>query len=444
MSVKFLCGLPGNGKSLLATRWIVEELVYGKRPVITNVALKREELAAFIAREHPTADVDLHTRLVLLDEDATGRFWLTRGVGLRLAHVTTECEKEGKRLDFTKVIIPTQEYATELRQSGLEISSSLAGEAWNADGAHFWVSAYALGGVLYVIDEIHIYFDSRAWQTTGQSALFYLSQHRKLGDDVVCITQSLENVEKRFRKLAQDFTYVKYLKKLKFGFGLFSPPPVFLRSVYTSPPGPTSKAMETRTYTLDVSGYASCYDTAAGVGVVGNRADTMEKSRGLNYKWFVVVVALFIGGLYFVPNVFSALLGFGLDKMMVTGGKKPDTHPAGTAAPSSAPLVASSNREPMVVVMTTTKPIEDSDSVYMTAYVVAAGIGRVGLSDGRWLRGNDPLLTQVTDSWCVYDGVRYRQAPASPGGRAHIHSDVPAQRPTQLPPRPKKAVVHWQ
>jgi len=106
--------------------------------------------------------------------------------------------------------------------------------------------------------------------------------------------------------------------------------------------------------------------------------------------------------------------------------------------------VASSNREPMVVVMTTTKPIEDSDSVYMTAYVVAAGIGRVGLSDGRWLRGNDPLLTQVTDSWCVYDGVRYRQAPASPGGRAHIHSDVPAQRPTQLPPRPKKAVVHWQ
>jgi len=310
MSVHFISGKPGNGKSLFAMRLIVDELVKGKRVVVTNVAIKPGELNRYLGETYPAIEVDLFSRLVVMNEDETARFWLIRGPGLRLTDVDREDEKNGKRLDFTQVHIGTPQLGAELAARGVVNDGAL-------------VSAHALGGVLYVIDEIHIYFDSRNWQTTGQSALFYLSQHRKLGDDVLCITQSVQNVEKRFRTLAQDFTYVKFLKKSKFGaLGLFQPPAVFMRQVFqheATGSRADGAAMETRTFALDAAGVASCYETAAGVGVLGCSADKEERATGLHYGWLIAIGVAGLGLLLCVPSLLGKGLQVGLDKVSSFG-----------------------------------------------------------------------------------------------------------------------------
>ena len=142
-------------------------------------------------------------------------------------------------------------------------------------------------GVFYVLDEVHIAFNSRAWADTGAEVLYYLSQHRKLGDDVICITQAIANVDKQFRSVAQDYTYIKNLSKQR--IGLFRLPALFWRHTYSQPATDTSKPMESGTFKLDVAGVASLYDTAKGVGIHGRAgADTNARKKGLSWVWFAV------------------------------------------------------------------------------------------------------------------------------------------------------------
>jgi hypothetical protein len=137
--------------------------------------------------------------------------------------------------------------------------------------------------------------------------MYYLSQHRKLGDDVVLISQSIQNVDKQMRSVAQDFTYVRNLTKEQ--HGLFRLPALFIRRVFLElPTGPGVKAVQTGTFRLDVSGVAKCYDTAAGVGIVGSTgADTLERKRGLHWAYYVVgVLALIFVTVRFVPSAVAS------------------------------------------------------------------------------------------------------------------------------------------
>ncbi len=82
--------------------------------------------------------------------------------------------------------------------------------------------------------------------------------------EVICITQSVGNVDKQFRSVAQDFTYVRnhgkeaipVLGGLVRGFKIFS------RDTYLEPFTGAQRSFEIRTFRLDVEGMASCYDTA--------------------------------------------------------------------------------------------------------------------------------------------------------------------------------------
>ena len=57
--------------------------------------------------------------------------------------------------------------------------------------------------VLVVIDEIHLYFNSRDWQKTGKGILTFLSQTRKLHVNIMGITQHEANLDGQFRRLVQ-------------------------------------------------------------------------------------------------------------------------------------------------------------------------------------------------------------------------------------------------
>jgi zona occludens toxin (predicted ATPase) len=189
---------PGGGKTLYAVRLIVDELVRGSRPVITNVPLNLGRLNEFLQQKFSdafasasarfqdgsgvesgrecdayVAEMAAHisNRVILLDEDDLPKFFTYRGGGVRLDSVSNQDWKAGKRPDFRAV---------------------------------------KDRGVFYVLDEVHIAFNARAWADTGHEVLYYLSQHRKLGDDVICVTQSVNNVDRQFRSVAQDYTYIHY------------------------------------------------------------------------------------------------------------------------------------------------------------------------------------------------------------------------------------------
>jgi hypothetical protein len=190
-------------------------------------------------------------------------------------------------------------------------------------------------GVLYVLDEVHIAFNSRAWQETGPAVIYYLSQHRKLGDDVVLISQSIQNVDKQMRSMAQDFTYVRNLTKEQ--HSLFRLPAFFIKRVFLElPTGPNVKAVQTGTFRLDVTGTARCYDTAAGVGIVGRSgADTGNKPKGYHWGWFVGGLVCFIlAVVHFAPDFVEWVVNPGHHTSKVIA-KAREMEPGGVGAGSN-------------------------------------------------------------------------------------------------------------
>jgi len=264
MSIHFISGKPGGGKTLYALKLIIEELAFGTRCVITNVAIKLPELNEYLQKAHPSKTINLFERVKILEDEQAWQFFRYRPNGLVLPDHTKDMWEKGQTPDY---------------------------------------SAVCDSGVLYVIDEIHIGFNARAWMKTGQSVIYYLSQHRKLGDTVLCITQAIGNVDKQFRSVTQDFTYLRNVSKER--MGLFSLPSVFIRRTYGEPYSANAVAMETGTFKLDVTGIANCYDTAKGVGIHGRAGDTGEKKKGLHWSVLAIGIPLFV-----------ALLVWGLPKLV--------------------------------------------------------------------------------------------------------------------------------
>src|SRR6185437_2532518 len=115
------------------------------------------------------------------------------------------------------------------------------------------------------------------------------------------------NVDKQFRSVTQDYTYIRNLSKEK--MGLFRLPSRFIRKTYGSPASETSQPMEIGSFKLDCAGLASLYSTAAGVGIhVRGNADIGERKSGVHWGVFVVAVPLLIFALYrFAPSVVASL-----------------------------------------------------------------------------------------------------------------------------------------
>lgn len=263
MSIHFISGKPGGGKTLYAMRLILAELRNSNRPIVTNVAVNFAGLNAYCESEGIVLRGHIRDRVHILEEEQLGNFF---------------CHRPGSQIE------------------------SISKERWrNGDRPDY--SVVKDSGILWVLDEVHIAFNSRAWADTGQQVIYYLSQHRKLGDDVVLITQCVQNVDKQMRSVAQDFTYIRNLRKER--AGLFNLPGIFLRRTFLEPAGDTTRASESGTFTLDVRGVAGCYDTAKGVGIHGRAgADTLEKRHGLPWIIFpVAVVILIICVVKFTPGL---------------------------------------------------------------------------------------------------------------------------------------------
>lgn len=257
MAVRFLTGKPGDGKSMTAVQALQRELITGKRQIVTNLPLFVGRTWSFL-KSRFGADIDVD-RITILTEDDTREFYLHRGRGYRAAAPTKDSDG---RIDYAQCL--------------------------HADGTT--KNANDLPPVLYIIDEAHLHFGSRQWQDTAKAALFYLSQHRKRGDEVFFVTQHVKQVDSALRRLAAEFWRVtNYGARFPFGVKL---PDVFVVDVFTAEPSLLSSPIDTRSMRLDVEGLASCYDTAAGVGMVGNMADKVKTRKGI--PWQVALVCLVV------------------------------------------------------------------------------------------------------------------------------------------------------
>lgn len=371
MAIKAISGKPGGGKSMFATKLIIEELVHGSRCVVTNLPLRLPELNAYLQEKYPEKTINLFERVFMLDDDQAGQFWLHRGPESSGVFVL---EKETGKMTYT-------------------VSGKPA-------------------GVMFVIDEIHNYFNAREWMKTGKGALYYLSQHRKLGDDVIWVTQSIGNVDKQFRSMTQDYTYIRNLGKERFGF--FRSFPLFLRQTYLDPATATSSPMMTTTFTLDVKGIASCYDTAAGVGIKGFGADIGERKKGLSPVYMILGVVAIAVGIMFVPKLIGKVVG-SLTKVNGSrpvavdqvGGKKVDPLPAREKISEPQKVEVKSLTSNQAGSMLATTGADTNKPVVITSLVVfGLGKARIGLSDGRVITERDPKLTHLAANYIVYDGKR--------------------------------------
>jgi hypothetical protein len=364
MSIHFLSGKPGGGKSLYAVRLCLDELLYGSRCIVTNLPLKLDELNSYLQVQFPDKSINLFERIILLDDATeTGRFWTVR--------------------------------------PGRPVISVLSKVEWERGGKPDYGAVHD-GGVFYVIDEVHNFFNARAWMETGRDVLFYLSQHRKLGDTLIAVTQHVGNVDKQFRSLTQDYTYLRNLTKER--MGLFRLPARFIRKTYLQPATDTATAMESGSFSLDVSGLARCYDTAAGVSIHGKAADRGERHKGLHWAWAVVGVPVAILlFLHFVPKVIGKVTEPPrLSPVVVPGVARVSPSPSSQPLPVKAsPPVSAGPSVPV------SASVPATNAIKVTGRVFTGRAWHVLLSDGRTVKLGDGHLTVIGDDFAVVDGTRY-------------------------------------
>lgn len=281
MSIHFRSGKPGGGKTLKAVSDIVAILLSDdKRVIVTNIPLDLDKLQHYLHDLGST--VHVMTRVYLLSEEETFYFYLHRGP-LRI------------------VMEPVRKLTAAEKKAGVDSGADIM-----PDYAESIAHPVAGLGIIYFIDEIHLFFNSREWQDTGKRAIYYLSQHRKLNDVVHCITQSIQNVDGQFRRLAQDFSYVRNHRVEKFkgfrrGDGFVEL--VYLQPVLTGNEEPCTK----NTFKLDLK-LASVYSTAGGVGLPGgNSADGGKIVKGFPLKTLYYVIGAIVVSVFliliFLPRI---------------------------------------------------------------------------------------------------------------------------------------------
>lgn len=274
--IHFLVGKPRNGKSLRAMMHIVRMLETTDRDVVTNMVLDLDELQQLLdTRGH---NFSVRHRVRILTDAEARNFWMCRGRGYDLPRPPDYDDKNGADVDYSSLFTDPR-----FIRGGKAALESVTGPL-------------DLRGTCYVVDEAHNYWPARGYQNTPRHATFYCSQHGKLNDECFFITQNTKLIDPNFYRLAQDFTYCRNHRLLK--FGMFRGDDKFVAKTYESPAVSANEVtLNVETFRLDLA-VARCYDTSAGVGMPGGgTADKGARAKGVPLKMVILglaaVLALF-------------------------------------------------------------------------------------------------------------------------------------------------------
>ncbi len=173
---------------------------------------------------------------------------------------------------------------------------------------------------------------------------------------------------------------------------------------------------------LDVTGLASCYDTARGIGIHGRAgADTLARKKGLH--WVYALVAILVGIpliVHFLPAILIRILHPGAATHLnappvVANSRQP-------AFSSSAPIQTpafekhefpshpfqDSRRPETLAVRPQGDFVGDTNIVFCTGYLIALGDVRCYFSDGSTAFSDAGEVDQVTPHFVTCWGRKFR------------------------------------
>jgi len=365
-------------------RLLVAELRGTNRKICTNFPIKPNELNTYLHEEFGEG-FDLLDRLVDFcgpkEKEHLKNFFRIREADLRGDPVYLDEELDEKG-----------------RQIGYDI-----------DGAQ-------TGGVYYLLDEVHLVFGARQWMELGRAVMFYATQHRKLGDDVIMISQQPKQVDSQFRGLAQDYSVLRNHGMEK--FFCFKQPNMFSRNTFLNMPtsGTSRDALESSAFTLDLK-QADCYETERGVGLEkkeGLQADVgKDKRKGLAWWWMIVGVVLIAGLAFYIPVKLVPTIA----KNQLVPQREEEESKTNKVLSGVGPVLNKSDEQSTNELRTTNSPpgvvvpvIEFSDKV-VTGWGFHAGTQNffVILSDLSRLSLDSGSLKAVLNTHCVgADGTLYK------------------------------------
>ena len=282
--ITFIIAPIGGGKSLYSTRAICLELQRTDRMIVTNVPIftgeAREGMMTIEEWAHEYVDrpVDLRKRFRLLNREEVFEFW--RHLPGRTLENVTRARPEAE---------PETVPDLDSRQGD--------------------------GGCLFVIDEVHLYFAARDWTRIGNKVEAYMSQLRKLNDDLFLVSQHPEKVDKNFRRNATEWIYLENMGKKRLFAGV-TLPRRFRFHIYSQMPLRNDKPSQSGWLQLEDKEFHRVYDTMAGVGLSGKLNPESQRNKGRH--WIIwVVLLLVLGGVgYSIPHFLSFFAGKGVAAMI--------------------------------------------------------------------------------------------------------------------------------
>src|SRR5580704_1412411 len=384
MSLYFVCGKVGAGKSYRGVVSIVDQLVHDDRLIVTNLPVNLGKLADFLAKRYPERNICLldHRRPANPGEEADADGMVFEPSRVRVLD-------EGELAEFYRIRHQASEKVPRIEREREDRNPvCLDFSQWLKGGK------FSGRGVIYHLDELQLFYNVRRYADAPDEFPFYLSQHRKLGDDIYVYTQQPQNVDKMFRSFTQEFIYVVNIGKKR--VGPFAAPKIFRFAAYPEPyTGQIGQVCQYSGYFRMDYELAATYNTAAGIGIEAAKADLGSKVKGLDWGWLLllpIIISLCFFGFRWIGGRWV--------QSVIPGVKKsaPESriHSVGVAAPqmpvtSSQPKLSNQPQS-----RNADSPTNSIDSkVLMVGWAVEGGKARVALSDGRWV-GEEEGLTQVT------------------------------------------------
>jgi len=411
--IVFVIAPIGGGKSWYSTRALCLELERSERNVVTNLPLYIETAPPGQmtlqewCQKYVAKPVDVRKRVRVLDRDEVFEYWRYLP-GRNIANV--------ERPDATGKgeIVPD----LQSRQS---------------DPADF--------GTFYLIDEVHLYFSARSWGINGIKVETYMSQLRKLNDDLFLITQHPEKVDKNFRRNATEWLYLKNMGRTRLWGGV-SLPGRFRFERFDAMPTRGDKPLEAGGMHLKDKEFHKVYDTMSGVGLTGKLNPESSRIQGGHWSRWVAIGACTLLVAFMLPRIFGYVFSHATGAMVASTAKGMDsmlphtktgefgytTIPTKTegaknvASYPSAPASFQSGGKPATV---------SEPEVSMSGYAKIGGVWCVCLSDGRILRSDDAGFEKLMPNSVRYEGKVYRRALAAPQSSAG---------PSTVPRSPSPAV----